>query len=46
MLRLNPRGSVPTIEVDQQVLVGFGPQSLGHSIAQAVQKRLARDESG
>ena len=37
---LNPRCSVPTIDVDGDVLVGFSGQSMGQSIARATQRRL------
>ncbi len=40
-LQLNPSGSVPTIEVDGAVLVGFGEQSMGAAIQRAVDRRLA-----
>lgn len=32
---LNPRGSIPTIEVERRVLVGFAPQSLESAILTA-----------
>jgi glutaredoxin len=38
--RINPKGGVPTLDVDGQVLVGFSEESLGHAIAQATQRRL------
>ena len=39
-LQLNPRGSVPTIDVDgREVLVGFGAKSLDNAIARAVAAR-------
>ncbi len=38
--QLNPRGSVPTIEVDSEVLVGFGPDSLEHAITTAAERRV------
>jgi glutaredoxin len=41
--QLNPKGSVPTIEVDGRVLVGFGEQSMGRAIADAVERRIERD---
>jgi glutathione S-transferase len=41
--QLNPNGSVPTIEVDGRVLVGFGEQSMGRAIADAVERRIERD---
>jgi glutaredoxin len=46
MLRLNPKGSVPTIQVEERVHVGFGPQAIGQSIAQAVQQRMAATTAG
>lgn len=38
-LRLNPRQSVPTIQIDDEVLVGFAPQNLEAAIARAAEKR-------
>jgi glutaredoxin 3 len=38
--RLNPRGGVPTIDIDGEVLVGFGPKYVGQAIANAAQRRL------
>jgi glutaredoxin len=39
MQRLNPRGSVPTIDVDGEVLVGFGPQHLEYALEKAARRR-------
>ena len=39
MQRLNPRGSVPTLDVDGQILVGFGPQYLESALDKAARKR-------
>lgn len=39
-LALNPRGGVPTIDVDGQVLVGFGERNMSDLIQRAVDKRL------
>jgi glutaredoxin len=36
---LNPRGGVPTIAIDKEVLVGFSPESLEHHISRAAQAR-------
>ena len=36
---LNPRGSVPTIAIDSEVLVGFSPESLEQRITRAAKKR-------
>jgi len=36
---LNPRGSVPTIAVDNEVLIGFSPESLETRIARAARVR-------
>jgi glutaredoxin len=42
MTALNPRGSVPTIEVDGQVLVGFNERQVGAAIKRSVQRRLRK----
>ncbi len=42
MRQLNPEGSVPTIDVDGEVMVGFSPEAMGRALGEAVQKRLAR----
>ncbi len=39
---LNPRGGVPTIDVDGQVMVGFCEHQVGEAIARAVQRRLQK----
>jgi glutaredoxin len=36
---LNPRGSVPTITVDDQLLIGFSPESLEKRIERAARRR-------
>ena len=36
---LNPRGSVPTIAIDTEVMVGFSPESLESRITRAAKKR-------
>lgn len=36
---LNPRGSVPTIAIDEEVLVGFSPKSLEDRISRAAKRR-------
>jgi glutaredoxin len=36
---LNPRGSVPTITVDDQLLIGFSPESLEKRIDRAARRR-------
>jgi glutaredoxin len=36
---LNPRGSVPTIAIDDQVLIGFSPESLEDRITRAAKRR-------
>lgn len=36
---LNPRGSVPTIAVDKELLIGFSPDSLEERITRAAQAR-------
>jgi glutathione S-transferase len=37
---LNPRGTVPTITVDDDVMIGFSPESLENRITRAVRRRL------
>jgi glutaredoxin len=39
---LSPRGSVPTIDVDGEVLVGFAPDSLLAAIQRSAQRKVAR----
>jgi len=39
-LRLNPRCSVPTIDIDGEVLVGFGAGSIEQAITRAAERRL------
>jgi glutaredoxin len=38
---LNPRGSVPTIDVDGEVLLGFSPEGLDAAIQSALRRRSA-----
>jgi glutaredoxin len=40
--QLNPRGSVPTTKVDDQVVVGFSEPSMRRTIDRAAQARVAR----
>lgn len=40
--KLNPRGSVPTTKVDDQVLVGFSEPAVRRAIDRAAQARVAR----
>ena len=40
LIALNPRGSVPTIDVDGRVLVGFSERQVGAAIARSVDRRL------
>jgi len=40
MRALNPRGGVPTIDVDGQILVGFNDRRVGAAIAKSVNRRL------
>ena len=40
MTALNPRGGVPTIDVDGQILVGFNERQAGEAIAKSVNRRL------
>jgi glutaredoxin 3 len=39
MRRLNPRGSVPTIDIDGDVVVGFGPSQIESALDRAARKR-------
>jgi glutaredoxin len=39
---LNPRGSIPTIDIEGQVLVGFDPTKIERAIDHAARQRLAR----
>jgi len=39
---LNPRGSIPTIDIEGQVLVGFSPSKIERAIDHAARQRLAR----
>ncbi len=39
LLQLNPRGSIPTFEIDDQVRVGFSPSSLRSAIDRAARER-------
>jgi glutaredoxin len=41
--RLNPRGSVPTIDVDGQLMVGFSAQRLEYLVSMAAQRRFERE---
>ena len=40
MVALNPRGGVPTIDVDGRVLVGFNERQVGDAIKRSVDRRL------
>lgn len=42
MTAINPRGSVPTIDVDGQVLVGFNERQVGEAITRSVRRRLKK----
>ena len=39
---LNPRGSIPTVEIEGQVLVGFNPKRIEAAIDRAARARLQR----
>jgi len=39
---LNPRGSIPTVDIEGQVLVGFNPQRIEAAIDRAARARLQR----
>jgi hypothetical protein len=41
--QLNPKGGVPTVDIDGRVLTGFGEQNWSRAIASATQKRLGQD---
>ncbi len=38
--RINPQGGVPTVDIDGQVLTGFGEQNWERAIASAAQRRV------
>ncbi|MCK6534827.1 MAG: glutaredoxin family protein [Polyangiaceae bacterium] len=38
--RINPRGGVPTVDIDGEVLTGFGEANWSRAIARATQRRL------
>jgi len=40
---LNPKRSLPTFDVDGEVVVGFSPSSLDRAIVAAAERRLARE---
>jgi glutaredoxin len=40
--QLNPRGSVPTVDIEGQVLVGFSPESIEAALNRAARARLQR----
>jgi glutaredoxin len=40
--QLNPRGSIPTVDIEGQVLVGFNPKSIEAAIDRAARARLQR----
>jgi glutaredoxin len=40
--RLNPKHSVPTIDIDGEVMVGFSPESLECQLDRSAKKRAAR----
>ena len=40
--QLNPRGGIPTFEIDGQVLVGFSPAGLQSAIDRAARERAKR----
>jgi glutaredoxin len=37
--RLNPGGSIPTFQIDDDVVVGFGPRSFEHALDTAARRR-------
>jgi hypothetical protein len=37
---LNPRGSVPTITIDSELLIGFGGEALEERIDRAARRRV------
>lgn len=39
---LNPAGTIPTFELDERVVVGFGPESFAAALDEAALARLAR----
>ena len=42
MRRYNPRGSIPTILVDEDVMVGFNPSRLAQMYARAIKRRAQK----
>lgn len=38
--RLNPRGSIPTFDIDGDVMIGFSPEGLERRIERAARGRL------
>lgn len=40
--RINPRGSVPTISIDGDVMIGFSEGSFAKAVNRAAQRRAAR----
>jgi glutaredoxin len=42
MKALNPRGSIPTIDIDGDILVGFAESTLSSTLERAAQRRSAR----
>lgn len=42
MHALNPKGTIPTIDIDGQIVVGFQPQALRASIRRAAEARVAK----
>jgi glutaredoxin 3 len=43
---LNPRKTIPTLDIEGQILVGFDPQSIQGAIDRAARSRLARLDPG
>jgi glutaredoxin len=41
-LKLNPDGSIPTFDIDGQVLIGFGEDYIGNALRKAAEKRARR----
>jgi hypothetical protein len=37
--QLNPRGSVPTIEIEDEVLIGFSAEAIDSAVARAERRR-------
>jgi len=39
---LNPKGGVPTIDIDGEVMIGFGPEHMQDALRRAAERRARR----